>query len=56
MSFEQTNDEKINFRVRQVEMVLGFVKTHIASGAKEKAAKEAAALEEEIWKLQELLK
>jgi len=54
--FEQTSDEKINFRVRQIEMVLGFVKTHIASGDKEKAAKEAQNLKEEIWKLEDLLK
>ena len=56
MSFEQTTEEKINFRVRQIEMVLGFVKTHIASGAKDKAATETANLEDEIWKLKDLLK
>ena len=31
------------------------MKTHIASGAKEKASKEAGNLVDEIWKLKDLL-
>lgn len=54
--FDQTTDEQINFRVREIESVLGYVKTHLASGAKTKAAKEADNLEQQIWKLKELLK
>jgi hypothetical protein len=54
--FDQSIEEKISFRVRQIESVLGFVKTHISSGANEKAEKEAKNLEDEIFKLRELLK
>lgn len=53
---DQSVDEKISFRLRQIESVFGFVKTHISSGANEKAEKEASNLEDEIFKLRELLK
>ena len=53
--FDQSTYEKISFRVKQIESVMGFMKTHIASGAKEKASKEAGNLVDEIWKLKDLL-
>lgn len=52
----ETPDEQINFQIRQIESVLDFVKTHIASGSKEKAEKEAQNLDDEVWRLRKLLK
>ncbi len=52
----QSIEEQISFRIKEVENVLGYVKAHVSSGAKQKALKESSNLEDQIGKLKELLK
>ena len=52
----KTQEEKINFRIREIESVLGYVKSHLSSGALTKALKETQALNEEVEKLIKVLK
>jgi len=52
----QSVEEQISFRIKEVENVLGYVKAHVSSGAKQKALKESSNLEDQIYKLKELLK
>jgi hypothetical protein len=54
--FEQTTEEQISFRIKEIESVLGYIKNHLSSGQKAKASKETENLELNIWKLRELLK